>query len=149
MNYPPVSLVKRLLAIIYDLLLLIALFFVVGIIVSSVTTFLVNQGNAITETHDFYIAHRVIVLLALFLTSLFFYSWFWCHGGQTLGMKTWKIQLLSDNDCPVTLKQALIRYCMALVSWAVFGLGFIWVLVDKNKRSWHDIASHTHLIQLS
>lgn len=146
--YPPVSLLKRLLAIIYDLLLLTAIFFVIGIIMSTLTTFIVNDGNAITEEHPFYIMNQIIILCTLFLSSLIFYGWFWTHGGQTLGMKTWRIKLVSNNSDNISWKQASTRFFSALLSWSVLGIGFFWSLIDSRNRCWHDILSSTQLIQL-
>lgn len=148
MDYTPVSLIKRLVAIVYDLFLQIALFFIVGIPISTLTTFIFNNGNAITEEHSLYLLNQVIVLLSLFMTSVGFYVWFWTHGGQTLGMKTWRIKLISDNAHGISRKQAIARYFSALFSWALFGTGFLWCLIDAKKRSWHDIFSASHLEQI-
>jgi len=146
-DYKPVSLLKRLLTIVYDLLLQIALFFMVGIPVSILTTFIFNDGNAITEEHSLYITNQIIILLSLFATSVGFYVWFWTHGGQTLGMKTWRIKLISDNAQIISREQAIKRYFTALFSWIFFGAGFIWSLIDSRKRTWHDILSASHLEQ--
>ena len=146
-DYKPVSLLKRLLTIVYDLLLQIALFFMVGIPVSILTTFIFNDGNAITEEHSLYITNQIIILLSLFATSVGFYIWFWTHGGQTLGMKTWRIKLISDNTQIISREQAIKRYFTALFSWFFFGAGFLWSLIDSRKRTWHDILSASHLEQ--
>ncbi len=145
--YVPVSLIKRLLAIIYDLLLLTAICFAVAVVISIFTTFIFNDGNAITEQHPFYLLNQIIILSSIIISSLIFYVWFWTHGGQTLGMKTWRIQLVSDNN-GISKQQAAIRFFAALISWSLLGLGFIWSLFDSKKRCWHDILSSSHLIQL-
>src|SRR6056297_866147 len=147
-NYAPVSLLKRLLAIIYDLFLLIAVFFAVGIPLSILTTFIFNAGDAITEEHRFYLLNQIIILASLFITSLFFYGWFWTHGGQTLGMKTWRIMLISSNAKKISWKQAILRYFAAILSWLVLGMGFLLSLLDDKKRCWHDMLSGSYLVQL-
>lgn len=147
-NYAPVSLLKRLLAIIYDLFLLIAVFFAVGIPLSILTTFIFNAGNAITEEHQFYLLNQVIILGSLFIASVFFYGWFWTHGGQTLGMKTWRIMLISNNAQKISWKQAIQRYFAAILSWLVLGMGFLLSLLDDKKRCWHDMLSGSYLVQL-
>ena len=144
----PATLFKRLLGICYDLFLLIALLFTVGVIVAGVITFAINDGNAITESHPAYAVYRIFILILLFITAFLFYGWFWTHGGQTLGMRTWKLKLVSVDNNPVSWKQALIRYIGALISWGVFGLGFLWVLFNKDQKTWHDMLSETKLIQL-
>jgi uncharacterized RDD family membrane protein YckC len=144
----PVGFFKRILVIIYDLLLLIALLFAVGVLVAGVITFVLNKGNAITAEHDFYFAFRVIILSSLIFASFLFFGWFWTHKGQTLGMKTWHVRLISTDGSPIDWEKVSIRYITAIISWSVFGLGFLWALVDKDKRAWHDIFSATKLIQL-
>jgi uncharacterized RDD family membrane protein YckC len=39
------------------------------------------------------------------------------------------------------------RYAVATVSLAAFGLGFLWSLFDRERRTWHDLASHTKLVR--
>ena len=141
-----VPLIKRLAAIIYDLFLIIALFFVLGIIVSSITTFAFNHGQAITASHPFYLLQQFLLLFTFIACGFLFYAWFWTHGGQTLGMKTWKIRLISDNGKPVSWKQASIRFLVGLFSCAFAGLGFISAIWHRDKKTWHDHISKSHLI---
>lgn len=146
--YAPVSLMKRIMSIIYDLILLIALCFIIASMVSIFTTFLFNDLNAITKEHPLYLLNQIIMLSTIFLTGFLFYVWFWSHGGQTLGMKTWMLLLVADNGKEITRKQAAIRALAATLSWAVLGLGFVWSIFDARKRTWHDILSASHLVQL-
>lgn len=84
--------------------------------------------------------------LYIIVVGVGFHLYFWTHGGQTLGMKTWKTRLVSTEGGKVSLQQALIRYAVALVSLAALGIGYGWSLFDAEKRTWHDIASHTKLV---
>lgn len=118
---------------VYDILLLTALLFLATALVLPF-----NGGEAFKS-------RQILYPLYLLSVSYAFYGWFWVHGGQTLGLKAWKIKLLSDNRQPVTWRQAFIRYVIAIVSWSFLGLGFLWLLFDKNRRSWHDIVSKTGL----
>ena len=133
------SLVRRLLAIVYDCFLLLGLLFIATAVLMTL-----NKGEAIepgSQLYPFYI----IYLLAI---GFGFFGWFWTHGGQTLGMKTWKIRLQQQDGKAVSWSLALIRYCTAIISWAALGMGFIWSVFDRQKRGWHDIASNTVLIDL-
>ncbi len=147
-TFPPATLFKRLLSIVYDLILLIAIGFSVSIVFSTITTFLLNNGNAITAEHPYYWLNQIIILSVIFISGFLFYVWFWSHGGQTLGMKTWMLQLVSDDGKPIDRKQAFIRAFVGVLSWCCLGLGFYWSLFDKKNRTWHDILSASHLIQL-
>ncbi len=133
------GLFRRLFAIFYDMFLLIAIYFMV----SYVAIFL-NHGKAIESSDTFY---PLFVMVIVGLSYLYF-AWFWIHGGQSLGMKTWQIQLRAEDTAVIDWKIAAIRFVSALISWAVVGMGFLWALFDSKNRSWHDLASKTVLIDL-
>lgn len=115
----PVSLFKRLLAIFYDAFLLLALLFIVGVIAAGIFTFTINDGNAITPEHPTYLAYQLFMLTLLFSTAFLFLGWFWTHGGQTLGMRTWRIKLISNDGSNISWDQAFIRCFTALISWGL------------------------------
>jgi len=140
-SLPPeyAGLARRLMAIIYDLFLLVALLFIAtGVAIAF------NHGNAIEpgqRLYPFYVSGLLVV-------SFGFYGWFWTHGGQTLGMKTWKMKLQQYNGHPVTWTLAFIRFMTAIISWSAVGLGFFWSLFHPQRRTWHDIASRCVLVDL-
>lgn len=134
---PAPSFLRRLAAIFYDFLLLIAvLFFATALLLPF------NNGLAFTSEQFFY-------PLYLLLVSCLFYTWFWTHGGQTPGLRAWKMTILTFDKQPVTWKRAILRYVAAILSWAVFGGGFLWILFDKNRYSWHDSLSKTALFLIA
>ena len=140
-EYRPAGLLKRLMAIIYDGFLLLAILFMAQIIPFAIT------GDAITRENSplvLYLLNQVYLLVVSYL----FFGWFWVHGGQTLGMKTWRIQLKTSTGGSINWQIAAIRFLGAIISWSFFALGFVWSLVDKKNRCWHDIMSATVLIQL-
>lgn len=74
-----------------------------------------------------------------------FFLWFWTHGGQTLGMRAWRLRIFSTNGQPIGYGRALWRLLCSLG-----GLGTLLVLVDfKYKQSLQDRLAHTEVLQLS
>lgn len=134
----PAGFLRRLAALFYDGLILACIWFLAtGLLV------LLNGGQALpTALHP-------LLTLYLLLVSFIFLAWCWMKGGQTLGMKAWKIRVQGMNGEPLNWKTALIRYLMALVSLASLGLGFGWILFDRQKRAWHDRASGTCVVHLT
>jgi uncharacterized RDD family membrane protein YckC len=132
MDFSP-SLFRRFAAILYDSFLLLALWFFATVVLLPL-----NGGQAFNSRQLFY----PLYLLAV---SFSFYGWFWTHGGQTLGLKAWKLKVQTSNQQSLTWKQAAIRFLAAILSWSVGGLGFFWVLWDKNGYAWHDYLSKTKL----
>lgn len=133
-SHPAPGFLRRLAALIYDLFLLIALLFLATALLLPFTA-----GEAVSTQKTF------IYRIYLTVISFLFYGWFWTHGGQTPGLRAWKIKVLTLDQKSISWKQALLRFATAIVSWGFFGLGFFWILIDKNRRSWHDQLSKTAL----
>jgi uncharacterized RDD family membrane protein YckC len=130
---PKPSFFRYLAIIFYDALLLLAVLFFATLLILPF-----NAGIAFSPEQFLYPAYLVLV-------SFLYYGWFWTHGGQTLGLKAWKARVVSSQSQPITWRQALCRYVSAIISWVCLGFGFWWVLIDKQRRSWHDLASKTEL----
>ena len=59
--------------------------------------------------------------------------------GQTLGKRAMGIRVISFEDGgPIGYGRAFIRYIGRLVSTLVIYLGYLWMLWDKERQTWHD-----------
>lgn len=135
-TYPPAGLARRLAALLYDWILLAAvLFTATGVVL------LFRGGEALPPNNPWYSAFLV-------LTGLLFFGWFWTHGGQTLGMRAWRLKLMGEGESVIGWRQALIRGLVALPSALLLGLGYWWVLLDPERRCWQDIASSSRIYDL-
>lgn len=142
MNKNAPGLARRVLAMIYDGLLLVALWFAVSALV------LAGSGGMLAEPgRPLWLAY--IHRAGLVLVPILFFGGFWTHGGQTLGMRAWRLRLVSSMDQgPVSWKQSLLRLASACLSVGALGLGFFWLWIDPKRRTWHDRLSGTELILL-
>ena len=77
-----------------------------------------------------------------------FYAVFWLKSGQTLGMQAWRIKLTDEVGHVVSFKVAILRASWAALSLSALGLGYWWALWDVDKRRWHDHLSQTRLIMV-
>jgi len=71
----------------------------------------------------------------------------WRYRGMTLGMRAWRVRLVSYDGQNISWPGCLLRFLVGLVSLGALGLGILWVLVDTKNRGWHDLAAHTLLIK--
>lgn len=133
------GLFRRLFAIFYDAFLLLAILFIFAAI-----AMMLNHGKAIETSDNF----RPFYALFMFGICYLYFSWFWINGGQTLGMKTWQVKLISSDEKRISWKTSAVRFITAIASWGFLSLGFLWALFDKKKRCWHDMISHTILLDL-
>ena len=137
----PAGLLRRLGALLYDSLLLLALFMVATAIFLPL-----SGGEAITAVaHPWLELLYRTVLLALLVG---FYGLFWTRRGQTLGMASWRLRVEREDGGTLTWGDSLRRLAAAALSLLPAGLGFVWILFDPQRRAWHDRLSHTRIVVL-
>lgn len=129
----PAGIGRRFGALMYDSLLILALWFLTGFIWVPLSGDVVT-GNAFQ--------------LTLLLETLGFYAYCWHKNGETLGMRAWQIRLVDESGTGVNPKQIAIRSVVAPFSLACAGLGYLWLLISKDKQTWHDKASKTLVVHL-
>lgn len=83
--------------------------------------------------------HLFIVLGAYFL-------WYWNHGGQTLAMQTWKLQISTPSGTTPSMQFLVLRYLLAWPSILFYGVGLIWALFDREGQFLHDRIAGTRVI---
>ena len=139
---PPPFIFRRLMALLYDT------FLVLPIIMMNVALALGLQGalaKLTGGTADTTTLHPFLVQALAALTITVFFSLFWLKSGQTLGMQAWRVKLVSFDGQPPSTTACLLRCLGAAVSAACLGLGYLWCIVDRNNRYWHDYLSGTEL----
>ena len=116
----------------YELLLLVAIFFVAGWVF-----LLIGQ---LLPPH----ISRPLFQVYLLTTSAAYFVYCWTHGGQTLPMKTWRIRVVTrEGHRPLRPATALLRFvCAALL----LPLSLFWVSVDRDRQFLHDRLAGTLLI---
>jgi len=118
----------------YDGLCLFSLFFLATLILVVFT-----NSESIND-------NNLIYNLFLFFIAYFYFVWHWVNGGRTLGMRAWHIKLINLRKNRMCWRNATARFCLALLSFISFGLGFAWAFFDKDKLTFHDRYSNTRLI---
>lgn len=131
------TLKRRLISLVYEALILAAI-----LLAGTLPVVL------ITRTWEPAVA-RITLQLFLVILCGCFYVWQWTGTGQTLPMKTWKLQLVSNEGLPVTCAHALLRYAGALASVSTMGLGFLWAALDRDQQFLHDRLAGTKLVMRS
>ena len=142
---PPASLTRRLGAILYDSLLLVAT--LAAATALALLLCVIVLGAEAVEAQNPLVGNPLFAAY-LFGVCFLFYGWFWTHGGQTLGMRAWKIRVQQRDGTAINWLQAIERFMMAIVSWLAAGFGFWWMLVDREKMTWHDRFSDTVLLRV-
>ncbi|HSE11517.1 MAG TPA: RDD family protein [Rudaea sp.] len=135
----PASLALRLLAALYDMLPVLALWFVAAVLALAIT------GGALDVRQ---LPHRMLVQALLLAFTAAYFAISWRRGGQTIGMRAWRLRIVRADGTPLDTRQALVRFGVSLLSLAAVGLGFWWALFDAQSRTWHDIVAGTVMVRL-
>jgi len=147
-SFPAAGLPRRLAAMFYDFLLCVALLMVTTMIYKAIQGAILGEAQMRAMT-DAGLLDRDPLLSTVLVFALFgFFAKFWTHGGQTLGMQVWGVRVQNPDGSAISLWQALLRFVISIGSWLCLGLGFFWVLIDKHKRSWHDMYSETQVVRI-
>jgi uncharacterized RDD family membrane protein YckC len=135
----PAHLGWRLLALTYDFFPLLALWLLGSALL------LLLQGGEPARPGSW---QSWLQLLFLWLLTGAYAVGSWRRGGQTLGMRPWRLRVVSGAGAAPTLAALYLRYATALVSLLPLGLGFAWSLFDSERRTWHDRLSGTRLLRM-
>jgi uncharacterized RDD family membrane protein YckC len=104
---------------------------------------------------------EIILILAInqtagqllgFLVQIAYFTYFvGSPAGQTLGMRALGIRVIDMNTGgPIGYGRGLVRSLVQLIlSGLIFGLGYLWMLWDREKQCWHDKAASTVVVPVS
>ena len=147
------SLGKRLLAIIYDVLIIFFITFIITLVIQQI---LINfqlvplehvqinaQGDKVAVIPGDSLVTLFLKSLG-FIVSFFYLLYYWTKRGQTPGMRVWKVKVINSNGTIPDSVQAALRFI-----FAVFGLGLVWIPFNKNHLALQDAMSKTRLIRIS
>ena len=153
----PATLPRRLLALFYDLWAVIAIVATVGYVCQRATggELITTAGHV--ETAWWYQPLQGLVLSAYFIAS-------WLRGGQTLGMRPWRLRLVRLDGGRVRFPQAVARLLagaapllmlglapvsgVAIAAWGtviLWGIWFAWALANPRRRALHDVLAGTEV----
>jgi uncharacterized RDD family membrane protein YckC len=132
---------RRLAAMLYDGLLLAAVLMIATALLLPLT-----GGEAITPADHPWLELGYRLMIAGLV--VLFFGTFWTRRGQTLGMASWRLRVEREDGSLLTWGDTVRRLAAALLSWLPLGLGYAWILFDREGRAWHDRLSRTRVVLL-
>lgn len=136
MNNKTPGLGRRLASMLYESLVVFAIL-LIGFLMPQI----IFSGFGFSAPPQFLWVHVIALLM-------FYFVWCWLHGGQTLPMKTWKLQVVNANGSPLRPMQAVLRYLAAWPSILFFGVGIFWAVFDRDKQFLHDRIAGSCIIAI-
>ena len=149
--YPRAGFFRRVAAMIYDGLVAVAVGMCAGLIILVTLTILHARGvigQDVEHFSDFLnqsFLFMSIVQIWVGAWIVGFFLWFWAKGGQTIGMRAWRMRIFSTTDTPMTFGRLWLRLVCSLG-----GLGTLLViLMPKQKQSLQDLVAKTEILVLT
>lgn len=145
---PPAAPWRRLIAFVYDLMALIGLWFFIALVAVAVSGGPVGSAieDGTVRVRDW--PAQIALYGALWLATGLYYTLSWRFGGQTLGMRPWRLVVRSRAGGRIGWGQAWLRYLVGCLVALPAGAGLLWTLVDRDRRAPHDLAAGTRMALL-
>ena len=143
---PPDALVfRRLLALFYDLWPVLALWMLISALFNIGYLLSGHGEREILKTGS---ALGILLWLCCWLAAGAYAVYSWLRGGQTLGMRPWRLRVTGRDGAAPTRTQLIKRYLVGTLSLLLGGMGFWWAWFDRERLTWHDRISGTRVAQV-
>lgn len=126
---------KILFANLYDLLLLLAVWFAAAI------PFVIWQGGSFADKPAITLAFQIYMIAVTYV----YLTYFWLQSGQTPGLRTWKLQLLTENGTLLSRYHANLRFVWTML---LFPIGWIGLFFG-NQQLLQDRLAKTQVVPVS
>lgn len=115
------GILPRLLALLYETVLVAALLMVAGFVFQPVHGVLPAS-----------LARGMQSLFLLLVLALYF-GWCWLRSGQTLALKTWRMRLVAPDGGPVDLRAAALRFVLGLLLYLPLLATIVWWFYQRQQ----------------
>jgi len=159
----PASLARRLGALLYEALLLVAMALIAGFAFLPLISQAMSTAAAPSVPPPF---ARTMLFCALAGLAALYYTWCWSEGRRTLPQKTWRIRIVGEDLRPIARRTALLRYLAAWIgpaaALALYAalpaspfrryallmavVNYAFALVDHDRRFLHDRVAGTRVV---
>ncbi len=130
---------SRFIAFIFDCIVSIGIF----MISLSAASF---AASVLTGTSIHWSRANLWVVLAFFAWEFLYYAYFWTSSGKTPGMVLLGVQVVGHDGSPVGSHRGLVRTLAFPLSFILLGLGFLGILLDRDRRALHDVIAGTAVV---
>lgn len=90
----------------------------------------------------------LVAYLVVIIIWVGYMVYFTGTSGQTVGKKAMKIKVIRKDGSPVGVGYALLRETVGkYISALVLNLGYLWMLWDQEKQTWHDKIAGTLVVK--
>ena len=90
--------------------------------------------------------HRLPWLVGLVAWQFVYFAYPWAVSGKSFGMAVLGLRVVKASGAPAGPRQAVIRTLTLPLSFLIFGLGLVGIVVGRERRALHDLFAGTAVV---
>jgi uncharacterized RDD family membrane protein YckC len=130
---------SRFIAFVFDCVVSIGVF----LLVLSAASF---AASVLTGSSIHWSRGNTWVVIAFFAWEFLYYAYFWTASGKTPGMVLLGVQVIGQDGTTAGTRRGLIRTAAFPLSFLLLGLGFLGILLGRDRRALHDVIADTAVV---
>ena len=130
---------SRFIAFVFDCVLSIAIF---ELALAGISF----AASVLTGTSIHWNRGALWVVLAFFAWQFLYYARAWTASGETPGMQLIGVRVVGRDGSRVGTRRGLVRTLAFPLSFLLLGLGFVGILLSRDRRALHDSIAGTAVV---
>ncbi len=88
----------------------------------------------------------LVVIIIFTIWQFFYFGYCWAVAGRSFGMAVLGIKVVQADGETIRPRQGVVRSLVFPLSFLLFGLGFLGILVQHEHRALHDMIAGTAVV---
>ena len=89
---------------------------------------------------------NIVVVVIYVAWEFFYFGYSWAVSGRTFGMAVLGIRVVRADGAVAEPRRGVVRALVFPLSFLLLGLGFLGILVQRERRALHDLIAGTAVI---
>lgn len=90
--------------------------------------------------------NSLVWLIGLGVWLFVYFAGTWALAAKTPGMAVLGLRVVQRDGGELTVRQAVVRAIAFPLSFVLLGLGFVGIVVGRERRALHDVIAHTTVV---
>ena len=125
--------------------------FVIDVFVSTAVFTLALAGisyavQVVTGKQVHWDRQNIVVVVIYVAWEFFYFGYSWAVSGRTFGMAVLGIRVVRADGAIAEPRRGVVRALVFPLSFLLFGLGFLGILVQRERRALHDLIAGTAVV---
>jgi len=89
---------------------------------------------------------NILVVVLYVAWEFFYFGYSWAVSGRTFGMALLGVRVVRADGATAEPRRGVLRALVFPLSFLLFGLGFLGILVQRERRALHDLIAGTAVV---